>query len=453
MKFRIPILLALLVAAPLLGACDDPRVAGVFGRSQPTTQAPPPPVVVTPPAPMARPPEPAPPVAVAPLPAPTPAPRVAVSPTGAPRVALLVPLSGPNAAVGRSLLDAATLALYDVADDDFVLLPRDTKGTPEGALEAFDWALEQGARLVVGPLLSAEVQALTPRAREAGIAMLAFSNDQAAASSHGFVLGIAPQAAIRRMVEFARAQGLEKFVALVPNNALGHASEAAFREALDATEGELVRVERYDPGTLDASPAVRRVGQVGPPPPRAARGEAAREPPELDFEAILIPDFGDRLAQIASQLHLHEIDPARIKFLGIPLWDDARTYREPSLLGGWFAAPPPEGRRNFERQYREVYGRPPPRVATLAYDAVALAAVLARDKGPNGADYSLGVLTNPAGFAGIEGIFRLTPTGQVERGYAVLEVQRGNPRALSPAPDTFEAPAGDAPPAEAPPTN
>jgi branched-chain amino acid transport system substrate-binding protein len=442
MKFRVPILLALLIAAPLLGACEDPRVAGVFGRSQPTTQAPPPPapapVIVPPPAPVARAPEPTPPVVATPLPAPVP--RVAASPTGAPRVAFLVPLSGPNAAVGRALLDAATLALYDVADDDFVLLPRDTQGTPEGALEAFDWAVEQGARLVVGPLLSAEVQALAPRAREAGIAVLAFSNDVAAASSHSFVLGIAPQAAIRRAVEFARAQGLEKFVALVPNNALGAASEAAFREALDATEGELVRVERYDPGTLDASPAVRRVGQVGPPPPRAARGEAAREPPELDFEAILIPDFGDRLAQIASQLHLHEIDPARIKFLGIPLWDDPRVYREPSLLGGWFAAPPIDGRRNFERQYRDVFGRPPPRVATLAYDAVALAAVLARDKGPNGADYSLNVLTGTAGFAGIEGIFRLMPTGQVERGYAILEVQRGTPRVISPAPETFEAP-------------
>ncbi|MFM7344152.1 MAG: penicillin-binding protein activator, partial [Tagaea sp.] len=441
MRFRFPILLALLLAAPLLGACDDPRVAGVFGRSQPATQAPPPPAPPTPvrpPEPVAREAEPAPPVAAAPLPAP--APRVAASPVGPPRVAFLVPLSGPNAAVGRALLDAATLALYDVADDEFVLLPRDTKGTPEGALEAFDWALEQGARLVVGPLLSAEAQALAPRARAAGIAMLAFSNDQAAASSHGFVLGIAPQAAIRRTVDFAIAQGLLRFVALVPNNALGAASETALREAIGPTDGELLRVERYDPGTLDASPAVRRVGQVGPPPPRAARGEAAREPPELDFEAILIPDFGDRLAQIASQLHLHEIDPARIKFIGIPLWDDPRVFREPSLLGGWFASPPPEGRRNFERQYREVYGRPPPRVATLAYDAVALAAVLARDKGPDGADYSLPVLTNPAGFAGIEGIFRLLPSGQVERGYAILEVQRGAARIISPAPETFERP-------------
>lgn len=443
MRSRLIALLAMLVVAPLLAACDDPRVAGVFGRSQPTTQAPAPPPAVTPPPPIM--PAPTAPVVQEPVPAaPAPqqvAPAIAPGPKGAPRVAFLVPLSGPNAAVGRALLDAATLALYDVADDEFVLLPRDTGGTPEGAIAAFDWAVEQGARLIVGPLLSAEAQAIAPRARDAGIAALAFSNDVAAASSNVFVLGLAPQASIRRTVDFARSRGLEKFVALVPNNAIGLASEAAFRDALIATQGMLVRVERYDPGTLDVTPWVRRAGNVGPPPPRAQRGEAAREPPELDFEAILLPDFGDRLAQVASQLHLHEIDPARIRFLGIPQWDDSRTLREPSLLGGWFAGPPPEARQNFERHYREVFGRAPPRVATLAYDAVALAAVLARDKGADGADYSLPVLTVPTGFAGIEGIFRFLPSGLVDRGLAVIEVRREGPFAISPARDSFETPA------------
>jgi branched-chain amino acid transport system substrate-binding protein len=444
LRSRFIAFVALLAFAPLLGACDDPRVAGVFGRSQPTTQAPapapsPPPSIIPPaaPAPVVQEPAPA-------LPAPVQAeavPAIQPGPKGAPRVAFLVPLSGPNAAVGRALLDAATLALYDVADDDFVLLPRDTGGTPQGALAAFDWAMEQGARLVIGPLLSAEVQAIAPRARDANIAVLAFSNDMTAATPNSFVLGLAPQASIRRTVDFARSRGLEKFVALVPNNAIGLASEAAFREALTATQGTLVRVERYDPGTLDVTPWVRRAGNVGPPPPRAQRGEAAREPPELDFEAILLPDFGDRLAQVASQLHLHEIDPARIRFLGIPQWDDPRSLREPSLLGGWFAGPPPEARQSFERHYRDVFGRAAPRVATLAYDAVALAAVLARDKGTEGADYSLPVLTVPTGFAGIEGIFRFTPTGQVERGFAVIEVRREGPFAISPASETFETPA------------
>ena len=67
--------------------------------------------------------------------------------------------------------------------------------------------------------------------------------------------------------------------------------------------------------------------------------------------------------------------------------------------------------------------------------------MLARDKGADGADYSLPVLTVPTGFAGIEGIFRFLPSGLVDRGLAVIEVRREGPLAISPARDSFETPA------------
>ncbi|MBL8831397.1 MAG: penicillin-binding protein activator, partial [Rhodospirillales bacterium] len=359
---------------------------------------------------------------------------------GAPRVALLLPLTGPNAAVGQALLDAATQAVFDVADDNFALLVRDTAGTPQGALAAFEWAVAQEARLVIGPLLGAETQAVAPAARAAGVAVLSLSNDRTVAAPGVFTLGIAPQDAVARTVEYARARGLERFAALVPNNALGVASERALRTSLAASGGELVRIERYDAGALDFAPSVRRLGQLAGPPPRLARGEIGPPPPELDFDAVLLPDFGDRLIQVVAQLHGHEIDPARVKYLGIPLWDDPRTLRESSLQGAWFANTAQAPRAAFEERFRGSFGRPAPRVASLAYDAVALAAILARDKGPDGADFSLEALTTPAGFAGVDGIFRLATGGTVERGFAILEVRREGARVLAPAPETFEAP-------------
>jgi len=451
-RILIPVL-ALLV--PVLAACQAAEgvrdsVTGLFGQSQPGVR-------IVPPAPAAAAPAPAP-AAVAAEPAPTPTPTEAAEPAlrvdavpaagaqsrargrNAPRVALLLPLSGANAGVGQALLDAATQAVFDIADDDFVLLVRDTAGTPQGAQLAAEWALEQQAQLVVGPLLGTEAQAVAPTLRAAGVPVLSFSNDRSIAAEGVYALGIAPQAAVARTIEFARGRGLERFAALVPANALGQAAEQALRASLAAQGGTLVRVERYEPGALDYAPAVRRLGQLAGPPPRLARGEVAPPPPELDFEAVLLPDFGDRLVQVVAQLHGHEIDPIRIKYLGIPLWEDARLFRESSLQGAWFAAPAPAARARFEQRYRDFFGRAPPRVATLAYDAVALAAILARGKGPEGADYSLAALTAAGGFAGVEGIFRLRANGYVERGFAVLEIARDTPRVLSPAPEAFENP-------------
>jgi ABC-type branched-subunit amino acid transport system substrate-binding protein len=433
-------LAAVVIAASLLGACESAgalgeRVTGILRPDQPTPVAPPP--AANPAEPVAE----RGPAAVEPLASTaTPDPALRPARTGPPRVALLLPLTGPNAAVGQALLDAATQAVFDVADDDFVLLVRDTAGTPEGAAAALDWAREQQARLVVGPLLGLETQAIGAAARAAEIPVLSLSNDRNVAGPGVYTLGIAPQDAIARTIAYARSRGLEKFAALIPNNALGAASEAAMRATLGATGGELVRVERYEPGTLDFGPAVRRLGRIATAPQRLARGETPSPPPELDFEAVLLPDFGDRLVQLVAELHGHEIDPARVKYLGIPLWDDPRLLRESSLQGAWFAAPPTAGRGAFERRYREAFGRPPPRVASLAYDAVALAAILARGKGPDGADYTLEALQVPAGFAGVDGLFRFGTGGTVERGFAVMEVRRDGARTISPAPDAFEAP-------------
>ena len=79
-------------------------------------------------------------------------------------------------------------------------------------------------------------------------------------------------------------------------------------------------------------------------------------------------------------------------------------------------------------------------LAELGYDAAALASVLANRAAELGAPRVFDVegLTQASGFSGIDGIFRFLPTGEAQRGLAVLEMRRGGFRLLSPAPQTFE---------------
>jgi branched-chain amino acid transport system substrate-binding protein len=372
------------------------------------------------------------------------------------RVAFLVPLSGPNAQLGRALLDAAQLAVFEVGDDQLVLLPRDSGGTPESAAAAAEAAIAAGARLIIGPLFGASVPAVAGKAQAAGINVLSFSNDLSVAGPGVFVMGVPPRAQIDRVVTFASSRGLTRFGGLLPSNSYGLAVENAMRASVEKVGGKVSVLERYDPATTDASPVVRRLASY-----EARRANLQQQRRELEgredeaskqalrrlegidtlgevrFDALVLPDFGDRLLSIAPLLPYYDVDPNRIRFLGTSLWDDIRVTREPALIGGWFAAPPPEAREPFNRRYREVYGRDPPRLATIAYDATALAAVLAR--GEDGPDFSVEAITNPVGFAGMDGIFRLLTDGSIERALAVLEVRRNAFRTISPAPETFEA--------------
>ena len=398
------------------------------------------------------------PVAVAPVPAPRPSPRTEPRPSPEPtappsrvptvrpspepepvlrppedgeepvRVALLLPLSGGNAAIGRDLLDAAQLALFDAASARLELAPRDTGGTPEGAREAAESALQSGARIILGPLFGTSVRTAAAAVRARGVPIVAFSTDRAVAGNGVYLLGIMPHQQVERAIAFAARRGLGRYAALVPADAYGDTVLDALQRASGRHGGAVVRVERYAPHGGEWREPVLRLAAFGRRP-----GDMPGAPP---FDAVFIPQGGPALRRIAPLLAYHDIDPGEVRFIGTSLWEAPDLGREPSLVGGWFAAPPPAESAAFLARFAEIYGRRPPRIVTLAYDAVALAAALA--EAPGGPDFSPAALAHRSGFAGVDGVFRFRPDGIAERGLAVVEVEADGLRVVGPAPRTFE---------------
>ena len=80
----------------------------------------------------------------------------------------------------------------------------------------------------------------------------------------------------------------------------------------------------------------------------------------------------------------------------------------------------------------------PPRVASLAYDAVMLSAALTRQYGSQ--RFAETTLTNPSGFAGTDGTFRFRPDGLSDRSLAVYEIRNNAATLVSPAPRVLAKP-------------
>ncbi|TQF76744.1 ABC transporter substrate-binding protein, partial [Elioraea sp. Yellowstone] len=95
------------------------------------------------------------------------APRPLVGPDGKLRAALLLPLSGPHAAVGEALLNGAQLALFEHGAERIELLPKDTAGDPARAASPPRPAKAVGAGLVLGARLAHEADAVAPLAGQA----------------------------------------------------------------------------------------------------------------------------------------------------------------------------------------------------------------------------------------------------------------------------------------------
>ncbi len=367
---------------------------------------------------------------------------------------MLLPLSGRHAALGKSLLRAAQLAMFEVADDNFVLLPQDTKGSPEGAVEAAQRAIEMGAQLLIGPVFGRSARAVAPLASKAAVNLIAFTNDRTAAAKGSFVFGFLPEDRVRRVVSYAASQGVQRFAALIPAGPFGDRIAADYARVVAETGGVLIRTERYSRETTSVTEAVKQLGnyrerraallaerkllsQQDDDESRLAlkRLEKKETLGDVPFDAVLLLEIGEALKATAPLLPYYEIDTRKVRILGIDDWSSRSLRREPSLAGAWYAGPSPDALADFAKRFAAVYKAPPHALAALAYDVTALAAVKgSKDAGGFGIDQ----LTVENGFAGSVGLFRLRSDGLVEHRFAVIEVQPDGVKVVSPSPDSFE---------------
>ena len=359
------------------------------------------------------------PVAPAPTPAPAPAP---VKPQLGAKIGLLLPLSGQYAGLGRTLLQSAEMGLFDTGDDNFTLMVEDTASAqgPEGAARKL---LSGGANILLGPVFGADVRRVAPISTAAHVPLLALTNDSTLAQSNVYVLGLTPQAQVQRVVSYASAQGLKKFAILAPNSPYGRLVLSSYQDQVAKSGGTVAQISFYDPASLDFTQVVQQIADA-----QKTTG----------FEALMIPEGAAKLRQIAPLLPAFQVGPQQVRLLGTILWNDPSLMTEPGLAGGWYAATAPDRWQDFAKRYQDNYSAVPDQLGGLVYDVVTLAVALG--KGPKGADFSQATLTNPNGFSGVSGLFRLMADGTVDRGLAVLEISPTGAIQRDAAPTTFVPP-------------
>ncbi|WP_024514954.1 penicillin-binding protein activator [Bradyrhizobium sp. Tv2a-2] len=342
-----------------------------------------------------------------------------VAGNGQVKVGLLLPLSASgNAGVAAlSMRNAAEMALAEFQNPNIQLLIKDDAGSPQGASQGTQQAVDEGAEIILGPLFAASVPAAAQVARARNISCIAFSTDSTVAGRGVFLLSFLPESDVNRIVEYAASTGKRSFAALLPDNAYGNVVELAFKQAVARRGGRVAAFDKYG---ADRTTPARNVAQS-----------------LAQADSLLLADDGESIVATADALTAAGANLRNIQMLGTGLWDNPRVFGSASLQGGLYAAPDPSGFRAFAGRYRTRYGGEPVRTATLAYDSVALVAALARTQ--SGQRYSPDVLTNPSGFSGIDGLFRFRADGTNERGLAIMRVGSGGSVPVAGSPKSFGA--------------
>ena len=330
------------------------------------------------------------------------------------RVALLVPLTGQNAGVGKSIANATQMALLDTGSAKVRITTYDTNG---GAAAAANRALADGNKLFLGPLLSEDVRAIEPIADRAHVPIITFSNDESVAGDGVYLLGYVPSQAIDRVVSYAKDRGIGTFAGLVPNGLYGQRASTAFLRSVEDAGGQVLSLQTYDRSAASVSTAVKRM--------------AAKAP----YGGVLIADSGATAAMVAPIVK--KAVGADTRLLGTELWNtESSIASKASLNGAWFASVPDELYRQYAVKYRSRFGAAPYRLSSLGYDAVLLTVRIAREWRP-GSDFPESALRDPGGFSGIDGAFRFGRDGIAQRALEVQEIRDGHTVVVSPAPTSF----------------
>ena len=132
------------------------------------------------------------------------------------RVGLLLPLTGEAAGIGTDMLRAAEMALLDVGPNELMLLPRDTGGSADGATLAAEQLLSEGVELLIGPLYSEAVKAVTPLAQAANVRVLAFSNVSSVTAEGVFLMGFRPEEQVDRVVRYKTSRPSSVWLQTMP---------------------------------------------------------------------------------------------------------------------------------------------------------------------------------------------------------------------------------------------
>lgn len=371
------------------------------------------------------------------------------------RVGVLLPLSGDASKYGQGLKNASMLALEDIKNPNLILQYYDTKSTPSGARTAIENALNQQARLIIGPLRSTSVQAISETTTAKNIPVIAFSTSEQVLQPNVYTLGLLVDEQVNRIITYASRQGRSRLALLLPDNETGIAVAKAAVKAAQQNGIQVTRIAFYAPSTTDFSIVLKQMTDYSSRNNRmlsmknslqakAAQGDEESRKAlhkiansdtigEVDFDMVLIPESGARLKSAVSMFGYYDVFSPQVKFLGTSIWENSKLNNESTIVGSWYPIMSRSHSDYFANKYAYVYGEKPNSLFSLAYDAVALSNALAQQGDAN----MTPTITNSDGYVGINGVFRLFENGHNQHSMDVMEVTKTGDVVIDPSPKKF----------------
>lgn len=349
------------------------------------------------------------------------------------RVAMLLPLSGKAQDAGQSMKNSAMLAMGDLNNNQLIVQFYDTKSNSSGARVAVENAVSSGCDLILGPLMSEEVAAITSVAKDKDIPVISFSTSPSVLQNGIYTLGLLNEEQIAKIINYSVQQGRRRIAVVLPDNQSGLNILRSSMTIADSEGAMITKVGFYKPDTMDFADLV--TSMIGSSKVSASQAKNSEKSSQIDvgFDALLVPESGNRLKSITSMFSYYDVSAPDVLFMGTSVWANSNLSKETELYGAVYPLMSDSRMKHFANKYSEMFSEKPNPLGIFAYDAIALSSALSqKDK-----SYLNEEITNLDGFFGMSGAFRIFSNGKNEHGLDVVKVTVNGPTIAEPAPQRF----------------
>jgi ABC-type branched-subunit amino acid transport system substrate-binding protein len=376
-------------------------------------------------------------------------------------VGLMLPLSGPYAKYGQSILDGAMMAAEMLSQGGITidLLTYDTRADNVTAAREAIALAESEVAMVVGPLLSnvaattaaalscRNVPVLVPAATQAGFTDLSPVCFQMSPNME--IIG-------RGMAQYAvKHRGMTTLAVITPTTLDEMTMAEAFAAEAERLGARVLAVEKFRPDETDFGPYINDIKEalIGPPDDSTfyitLDGDTlkAGEMP-VTFDGMFMPATEQQLFLLLPQLNFYRVTTS---YLGADEWNTAKVLKlgEKVLKDAVFysseaAMHHSQEYDQFAAAYDTRFAAEPGRLVALGYDAMNILATAYR-AGRHGPEDLFEFLNSLRGYEGVSG--RITfGRSRSNLDLPLFTLREGQVRPLIERPTVEEIPEDEMPP-------
>ena len=301
------------------------------------------------------------------------------------KVGLLAPLSGEYKELGNSLLYSLQLALNEINDKNVYIIPRDSGSSDKKKLnKAIQEIRSQNVDIIIGPINNEDFDVVK---KFNDTVFISPSNINPEFQSNIISIGISLESQMKALMKFIKKQRKNKTIILIPKN-----NYTSFVEKkLDNFDLNNYKIFKYssDPKILTGEIEIltnytqrkknleNRKKMFEDKDDEQSKKQLERLEQkytlgEVNFDSVIIIDFGNSLKSVLTSLVFTDVDQDKVLFTTLNQWFDESIFYENTVKKLYYPSVDYKEFKKYQDTYLKTFNSSPSEMTILAYDALGL---------------------------------------------------------------------------------